>query len=100
VTDSEAPTPRLTGTWQVFATGARELADALRARELELGRVGASLDTRAANRARQYRMILESYAAAFARWTTEDVPLEQKARERDEFVALAAVVRRVLGDRP
>ncbi len=95
-TRDEMPTPRLTGTWQIFATAARELSAKLRERELALSQIGASLDTRTAARLRHYRMICESYATSFARWTMDSVAIEDKQRERDEFLELSKLLRLVL----
>ena len=98
MSDPEAPTPRLSAQWQIFATAAREVADRLRDEELRKSRRLDMLDPHGANLVRQVRMVVESYAAAFGRWTTHEIPIEQKQREQQQFAALNTFARLLLGE--
>jgi hypothetical protein len=77
-------------------SAAQELAAKLRDRELALDRVGPALDTGRAVLMRRTRAVVDSYASAFARWSTEDVPTPRKAREQSEFLSLVPFVRALL----
>lgn len=96
--NDETPTPKLTGRWQVFATAARELAEKLQAAEhVASGRPDlAKLDAARASMLRTTRQVAEYYARVFARWTSTDVPIEQKHREQSEFLAFSNFVTEVL----
>ncbi len=92
----EAPTPRLTGTWQVWATAASELSDQLRELELRESKDWAKGDRARAQLARQTRHVAEAFARGFYAWTTAHVEILEKQRQRREFQLFNTFARELL----
>lgn len=85
--DREAPTPRVTATWKVHEESAAQLSERLRARATSIG-----IDTLTSRRWRDLSDVCLGYARAFARWSTEEIPVAQKMRERQAFSHLVQAV--------
>lgn len=90
--DAEDPTPRVSRPWELNADMARAFSQRVRERELVLSTVSSLLDTRRAAMLRHARMIADHYAAAFDRWLTDSVPIEQRAREQKEWATLVPFI--------
>jgi hypothetical protein len=90
--DRDTPTPRITTEWSVHEGLAHGYSERLRAyAAASMSDVGRS------RRLRDLSDACESYARAFVRWSSGDVPVEQKMRERRAFSLLAQAIDVELG---
>ncbi len=89
--DREAPTPRLTASWELHRDLAHQLSERCRAFAHASAEVGQS------RRLRSLSDACEEYARAFAAWSLADVPIAQKMRERTAFSHVTQAIAEELG---
>ena len=78
MTDREAPTPRLTGLWQIHEQHAHDVSERLRAH------ARVEPEAQRSRLLRDLSDVAESYARVFRRWSTEDVAATDKMRSRGQ----------------
>lgn len=92
----DAPTPRQSNTWEFYAKMAREVSERLKLRWLFWLRA-ENLDVKRARMLHAMHEVMDHYAQAFDRWPVDDtISIEQKSRERSEFMAILSGAQAIL----
>lgn len=94
--NDDAPTPRESAGWEIWSTGASELADKLRAVELYEDKNLVEGDRARGFIARQVRHVAESYMRRFHTWKVRDVPIAERHKQQQEFAKFSEFVREFL----
>jgi hypothetical protein len=85
--DREAPTPRISTTFEIWRALSLELSELLGGVEMRLSRDPLLHDREEARRAKNLREVANDFVRVFTRWQTlpASIPIDAKLMQRKEF---------------